>query len=244
MLIEPMEAAYSPLYAQIKAILVDRIASGQWKPGELIPNEFLLASEFNVSQGTVRKALIALEAEKLIDRQQGRGTYVARHTSETSLFHFFRMVGLDDRRVTPSSRVISQKLCVASKEIAQALDVEPGTRLHCITRVRDMRELPAIFERIYVPEALMPSLEIRPGATMVDEMYVIYQEHFGVTIAHASERLGAVSATREQARLLSIEDGAPLLEITRIGRNVTKKPVEFRVSRCRTDVFRYATEIT
>ena len=64
----------------------------------LIPNEFHLANEYKVSQGTVRKALIAMAAEKLIDRQQGRGTDVARHTSEKSLLHFFRMVGLDDQR--------------------------------------------------------------------------------------------------------------------------------------------------
>ncbi|MDE8350257.1 MAG: GntR family transcriptional regulator [Acidocella sp.] len=244
MAIEPMETAYSPLYAQVKAILVERIGSGLWKPGEMIPNEFMLASEFNVSQGTVRKALIALEAEKLIDRQQGRGTYVARHTSEKSLFHFFRLVGLDDQRVTPTSRVLSQKTVAAGKEMAKALDVEAATKLHCITRVRDMAGVPAIFERIYVPQALMPSLEIKPGACMVDEMYVIYQEQFGVTIAHASERLGAVAASAEQAKLLAVAQGAPLLEITRIGRNVSKKPVEFRVSRCRTDMFRYATEIT
>jgi DNA-binding transcriptional MocR family regulator len=64
----------------------------------LIPNEFHLANEYKVSQGTVRKAPIAMAAEKLIDRQQGRGTDVARHTGEKSLFHFFRMVGLDDQR--------------------------------------------------------------------------------------------------------------------------------------------------
>ncbi len=64
----------------------------------LIPNEFHLANEYKVSQGTVRKAPIAMAAEKLIDRQQGRGTDAARHTSEKSLLHFFRMVGLDDQR--------------------------------------------------------------------------------------------------------------------------------------------------
>jgi GntR family transcriptional regulator len=241
---DAIKAAYLPLYAQVRAILVDRIGSGQWKPGELIPNEFVLASELNVSQGTIRKALITLEVEKLIDRQQGRGTYVARHTSEKSLFHFFRMVGLNGKRVTPASHAISQKLVAARKEVAKALDVEPGAKLHCITRIREMQSVPAIFERIYVPQALMPSLEIKVGASMIDEMYVIYQEGFGVTIAHASERLAAVAASREQARLLSIAEGAPLLEITRVGRDVSKKPVEFRVSRCRTDIFRYATEIT
>jgi len=237
------EAVYQPLYVQVREMLVQRIGSGQWRPGELIPSEFQLANEYNVSQGTVRKALIALEAEKLIDRQQGRGTYVARHTSEGSLFHFFRMVGLDDGRLTPTSRVLSQTLVSATKDLARRLDVAPGTELHCVTRIRDMQGRPAIHERIYVPVPLMPSLKVTPGSEMLDEMYVIYQEQFGVTIAHASERLAAVAATRDQAKLLGVAPATPLLEITRIGRNVSKAAIELRVSRCRTDSLRYATEI-
>jgi GntR family transcriptional regulator len=238
------ETAYQPLYVQVRNMLIQRISSGQWRPGELIPNEFQLASEYNVSQGTVRKALIALEAEKLIERQQGRGTYVARHTSEKSLFHFFRMVGLDDQRLTPISRVLSQTLVAASKDQAHRLDIVPGSPLHCVTRIRDLQGTPAIYERIYIPAPLMPDLSIETGPAMIDEMYVIYQERFNVTIAHASERLAAVAATPEQAKLLGLEPGTPLLEITRIGRDVRKAAVELRISRCRTDSFRYATEIT
>ena len=238
------ETAHQPLYIQVRDMLVQRIGSGQWRPGDLIPNEFQLANEYKVSQGTVRKALIALEAEKLIDRQQGRGTYVARHTSEKSLFHFFRMVGLDDQRLTPTSRVLSQTLVPATKDMSRRLEIVPGTALHCVTRIRDLQGKPAIYERIYVPVPLMPSLEIELGSEMIDEMYVIYQERFGVTIAHASERLTAVAATREQAKLLGVAPAAPLLEITRVGRNVSKAAVELRISRCRTDSFRYATEIT
>jgi GntR family transcriptional regulator len=237
-------AAYQPLYAQVRDMLVQRIDSGQWRPGELIPNEFQLASEYKVSQGTIRKALIALEAEKLIDRQQGKGTYVAQHTSENSLFHFFRLVGLNDARLTPTSRVLSQTLVRATRDMAARLEIPAATELHCITRVRTLLQQPAIFERIYTPRQLMPTLKIETGRIMDDEMYVIYQQRFGVTIAHASERLSAVAATREQAKLLDVAPGSPLLEITRIGRNVGKLAVELRISRCRTDFVRYAAEIS
>lgn len=238
------KTAYQPLYMQVRSRLMQRIGSGQWAPGDLIPNEFQLANEYNVSQGTIRKALIALEAEKLIDRRQGRGTYVAQHTSEKTLFHFFRMVGLDDQRQTPISHVLSHTRVTATRDAARRLNIQPGDALHCITRMRDMAGKPAIHERIFVPVAVMPSLNILVGAEMIDEMYVIYQQRFGVTIAHASERLAAVAATRDQARLLEIPAATPLLEITRIGRNVNGMPVELRISRCRTDGFRYATEIT
>src|ERR671911_634442 len=101
-------AEFQPLYAQVKNLLVKRIGSGAWKPGDLLPSEFELAAEYNVSQGTVRKALMPWEADLLIGRRKGGATYVARHTSDDTLFHFFRMVGLDDRRLTPSSVVLRQ----------------------------------------------------------------------------------------------------------------------------------------
>ena len=234
---------FQPLYAQVKALMTRRIASGEWKPGSMIPNEFQLAAEYNVSQGTVRKALMALEAARLIVRRQGRGTYVAQHTRELSLFHFFRLVGLDDRRLEPWSLVVSQRTVNATREIARRLEIEKGTALHLISRVRTLDSVPAITEKIYTPTAMMPNLAIATGQDMLDEMYVIYQERYSITIAHASERLAAVSAGSEDARLLQIEIGTPLLEITRVARDVANTAVELRISRCRTDQFRYAAEV-
>lgn len=238
------EAEAQPLYAQVKALLTERIGSGAWKPGEMLPNEFQLAAEYHVSQGTMRKALIALEADRLIVRRQGRGTFVARHTREMALFHFFRMVDLAGRRVTPSSVALSQKTIKATKELAARLEIPHGAPLHAITRIRMMKNVPAIFERIFVPVPLMPDLAIETGLEMVDEMYVIYQEQFGVTIAYAHERLAATAATREEARHLGLEEGTPLLEITRQGRDIARRVAELRISRCRTDLFRYATDVT
>lgn len=220
-----------------------RIATGEWKPGTMIPNEFQLAAEYNVSQGTVRKALIALEAARLIVRRQGRGTYVAEHTRELTLFHFFRIVGLDDQRLEPWSRVLSQKTANATREVARLLEIEKGTPVHVVNRIRTLNSRPAITERIFTPTAMMPDLAIRPGAEMVDEMYVIYQKQYGITIAHASERLAAVAASAEDARLLEIDTGTPLLEITRVARDVSNTAVELRISRCHTDHLRYAAEV-
>ena len=75
-------------------------------------------------------------------------------------------------------------------------------------------------------------------------MYVVYQERFGITIARASERLLAVTATDEEASYLKISAGAPLLEIVRVARDVNGRPVELRVSRCNTNQSRYAAEIS
>ncbi|HSR54974.1 MAG TPA: GntR family transcriptional regulator, partial [Alphaproteobacteria bacterium] len=68
---------FSPLYRQVKELLLQRVVSGYWKPGEILPSEVKLAAEFNVSQGTVRKALEEMAAEHLVVRHQGKGTFVA-----------------------------------------------------------------------------------------------------------------------------------------------------------------------
>jgi GntR family transcriptional regulator len=234
---------YQPLYAQVKTLLVQRIGSGAWKPGEMLPSEFQLAAEYKVSQGTVRKALLTLEADRLIVRRQGKGTYVARHSRQETLFHFFRMVGLDGQRRIPTSVVLTQRTQRATKEQASRLALELGAMLHAIVRVRSFEGRPAIFERIYVPVKLMPDLTVKPGVEMTDEMYVTYQEQYDTTIARATERLAAVRATAEEARHLNLDAGAPLLEILRVARDVNGKPVELRISRCDTSSTRYAVEV-
>jgi GntR family transcriptional regulator len=236
--------AFLPLYAQVKALMTQRIGSGSWKPGDMLPNEFQLAAEFNVSQGTVRKALIALEADKLIVRHQGRGTYVSRHTPQQALFQFFRMVDDKGRRLSPLSKPLAQKQQKATKDQALLLDVEVGEPVHVITRVRYFGDDPAIFERIVVPVALMPDLSVRGGTEMTDEMYVIYQENFHVTINSARERLRAVGATRDVARHLRVAEHQPILEVARVARDINGKSVELRISHCKTDAYSYATEVT
>jgi GntR family transcriptional regulator len=236
-------AEYQPLYAQVKALLLKRIGSGGLKPGEMLPNENELAAEYNVSQGTVRKALMALEMDKMLVRRQGVGTFVARHTRDQALFQFFRFVGLDDHRLIPTSKVLTQRASRARSDQAARLGVEPGAALHSIARIRYLNGIPAIFERIFVPIALMPDLAVAEGDEMEDEMYVIYQERFGISIVRVAERLAAVAATAEEARHLKLDAGAPLLEIFRVAFDVNGKPVEIRVSRCDTTRTRYAADI-
>jgi GntR family transcriptional regulator len=84
-------AAFSPLYQQIKALLVMALDAGEWKPGEAIPSEIELAARFQVSQGTVRKAVDELAAENLLLRRQGKGTFVATHLEPRVRFRFLRL---------------------------------------------------------------------------------------------------------------------------------------------------------
>src|SRR6478609_1583004 len=83
--------SFSPLYQQIKALILQNLKAGEWKPGEPIPSEMDLAARFRVSQGTVRKAIDELAAENLLVRRQGKGTFVATHAEEHVQFRFLRL---------------------------------------------------------------------------------------------------------------------------------------------------------
>jgi GntR family transcriptional regulator len=225
-----------PLYAQVRAGVIQRIVAGIWKPGALLPSETRLAEEFGVSQGTVRKALDALAAENLVLRQQGKGTFVAAHTPERALFHFFKIVGDDGSHRLPTGRVLSCARRRASQEEAQKLNLAPGAKVVHIQRVRDLAGRPAIVEKVVVPARLFPDLG---QSTLPNTLYKLYEETYGVIVAQAVERLKAVAARRNDAALLDVPIGAPLLEIERIALTLDRTPVEWRVSRCDTRSHHY-----
>ena len=85
-----------PLYRRVQAALTRKLAAGVWKPGEAIPSEAALAEEFDCSIGTLRKAVDELAAGNILVRQQGRGTFVATHSEDRTLFHFFHIARKSD----------------------------------------------------------------------------------------------------------------------------------------------------
>jgi len=141
-----------PLYVQVQRALSERIHSGVWEPGRPLPNEFQLAAEFGVSQGTVRKALDALAAEHLVERHQGRGTFVARHTSDTVHFRFFQLYD-PGGRIHPESRDVQVAVATADADERAALALEPKGRVIRITRTRTHADRPIIDERISIGHA-------------------------------------------------------------------------------------------
>ena len=96
---------FSPLYRQIKDLIMQGLASGEWRPGESIPSEAELAIRFNVSQGTVRKAIDEMAAENLVVRKQGKGTYVASHNDPRAFFRFLRVVPNEGGVSVPLTRL-------------------------------------------------------------------------------------------------------------------------------------------
>lgn len=233
--------AYRPLYARIKDRLMQRLLRGEWSPGMLLPSETALAAEYGVSQGTLRKALDALAAERLVIRRQGRGTVVAKHDNERALFQFFHVHDHSGERQLPDSRVLGQSRGRANRIEAEALALTVRAPVIRIRRVRYLAQRPAMVEIIVLPQQRFSGLDSEPK--LPNALYALYQTRYGITVARASERLRAVAATAEDARHLGLVPGVPLLEIERVAMDMQKAPIEWRRSRLNTTDHYYLNEL-
>jgi GntR family transcriptional regulator len=226
----PDKDANRPLYAQVRERLVDRIRSGAWKPGQLIANEFEIAAEFGVSQGTARKAISDLASEGLVVRRQGRGTFVVEHTPAHVLFRFFNLFDAAGAAVIPDSRDSKASLGAASAEERKILGLERNAKVLRISRTRTHDGAPLMCEVIALPEALFPGLAERPE--IPNTLYDLFQKSYGVLVTRTDDRLSAVAADPQTAVTLSVAPGTPLFKIDRIAFGLDDRPLEWRVSLC------------
>ena len=233
---------FRPLYRQVKERLTERLISGHWKPGALLPSEFQLAEALGVSQGTVRKALDELTAEKLLVRRQGRGTFVAEHDAEHTLFHFFKLRRKDGARVTPQSVLLRRAEGRAKRREARRLELAAGAPVVRLTRLRTLDGRPAILEGLVFPATLFPDLANLED--LPNTLYSLFAHRYGITVKRADENLGAVAAGPEAAKHLGVEEGAPLLEIDRVARSLDGQAIEWRLSHCDTRHIRYAISLS
>jgi GntR family transcriptional regulator len=222
-----------PLYAQVRERLVERIRCGEWKPGQLIPNEFEIAAEFGVSQGTARKAVGALAAEGLVLRRQGRGTFVVEHTPAHVLFRFFNLFDHAGVAVIPDSRDATSCLAAPDAGERHALGLDEAARVIRIVRTRTRNGAPFIRETISLPELLFPGFVDRPE--VANTLYDLFQREYGVLVMRTDDHLSAVAADAATAVALAIPPGTPLLRIARIAFAIDHRPVEWRVSLCHLD---------
>lgn len=232
---------FLPLYRQVKDRLVQRLLARSWPPGHLLPSEIELAAELGVSQGTVRKALDEMAAERLLVRRQGRGTFVAAHDEERILFQFFKLVADDGARMFPESRILGVAPGIADEADRERLSLAAGSPVTRIRRVRSLGGGPVLVETITVPRSVFSGLE---RDEIPNNIYALYADRFGVTVARAQERLKAVALGAEDADLLGVAAGTPALAIDRLAIALDGRPVEWRVSLCLTGKFHYLSDLT
>jgi GntR family transcriptional regulator len=233
----------APLYKEVKRHLVEAIAGGEWKPGEAIPAERRLSERYGISIGTVRKAIDQLCAENILIRQQGRGTYVARHNRDRVLFYFFHVVPERGPKSYPGVELLSFTRTRADRSLAEPLGLAPGDPLLRIRNRLSLEGTPIMIDDIALAAARFPGLTERAFRNRPSTIYNLYQDSFGISVVRTQERLRAASAGADMAALLAVARGAPLLQIRRVAYGYQDDAVEYRVSHLNTAHHEYYAEI-
>ncbi len=239
--------AFSPLYQQIKTLILQSLQSGEWKPGDTIPSELELAARYRVSQGTVRKAIDELAADNLLVRRQGKGTFVATHAEQHIQYRFLRLQPDAGDRASegPAERQILEcRRLRAPAEIARALGLRSGEPVLEVRRVLSFHGTPTILEDLWLPGAPFKGLTIETLAQDQGPMYALFETRFGVRMVRAEEKLRAVSADEAAAHCLQVPPGTPLLSVERLAYTYNDVPMELRRGLYRTDRHHYRNELS
>jgi GntR family transcriptional regulator len=237
-------AVFAPLYQQIRQLLVESLRRGEWVPGAAIPSETELATRFQVSQGTVRKAIDELASENLLVRRQGKGTYVATHHEPRAQFRFLRLSPDQGEPVAARSRFLECQRVRASADVASRLDLRAGAALIHVRRLLLFGEVPGVLDDIWLPAGPFRNLSSDLLAQYRGPLYGLFESEFGVRMIRAREQLRAVAASADDAEALQVQAGLPLLRVDRVSYTYGDRPIEFRRGHCVTVDFHYWNTLT
>ena len=235
--------SFRPLYEQIKVLLTQSLIAGEWHPGEAIPSEHELAARFKVSQGTVRKAIDELAAENILIRRQGKGTFVATHNEEGIKLRFLRLTSVDGKKELLENQMVEFSKGKAQGDVAKMLRLKGGTSVTEVKRLLTFSGRPVILDHIVIPSNTFKDITATKIQEKNGSMYSMYETEFKIRMIRAEERLKAVSADAETARLLGIPEKTPLLRIERVSYTYGDVPMEWRLGLCITDDHHYMNEL-
>ena len=232
-----------PLYKEVKSRITRSLIAGEWKPGTAIPSESRLAAQFQVSVGTIRKAIDELVAEKIVIRQQGRGTFVTIHTEDRQFYYFFHIVGRHGGKEPPTHELLSLQTVKTDAATALQLRLKPGERVHRIHNVLKLADKPVIFDELRIAAARFPDLTAATFGARNVTIYGLYQARYGLNVVRISERLSAALPPARIARVLDLGAASPALVIRRVAYTYHDEPVELRTSWVNTRDHEYLSDL-
>jgi GntR family transcriptional regulator len=215
-----------PFYFQLKKLLEEEIDSGRWAPGARLPSEPAICSHFDVSRTTVRQALAELEAEGVIRKDKGRGSFVAERRSTGWLLQsshgFFEEAVREGHKVT--SRVLRREVGPLPLWAVDALRLPPGAEGVTLERLRWVDGRLVMYVLTHLPAALA---DVVLAADLEhDSLYQTLEQRKGVTVVSGRRTVEAMVAAGDLPRLLEVDEGAPLLFVESVSFGGDSRPFE------------------
>lgn len=242
-LFQPDHYGPVPIYEQIKTWIKGQIISGAWPEQYKLLAEAELASELEVSRGTVRKAIADLTKEGLIVRTHGRGTFVAPRALEQPLAD--RLVTFSEdlisRGIAFETDVLEQSLIEASERVARLLLVPPGSRIFFLKRQRLVKDVPLILLHNFVVADLCPGIENLDFIHV--RLFEVLENEYGLEIDYGRRTFQAQAATADTASYLALEIGDPVMHIEQQTFLTNNQLVEFSDLWLRGDQFKLSAQV-
>ena len=203
--------SHVPLYRQLYALVAGEIRNGTFEPGERIPSERELASDYRVSRTTARLAIDDLVASGLVYREQGKGTFVAEPRMNSVMGFTSFSEDMRARGFVPQSRVLKQELIAPDADLRQTLKVEGGEQVLHLVRLRLASDRAVAIQSSYLPLQMVPGLE---QMELDDKsLFNVLREQYYIYPGWTEAEMEALRASEEQAQLLEIQPGAPVLVV-------------------------------
>lgn len=226
-----------PLYEQLKDIIKQKIASGEFEPGEALPGERQLMDTYGVSRVTVRQAIGELVNEGLLYRQHGKGTFVAPKRIERPLA---RLLGVAEELTLEGLeveiKVIKTVIQESTPEIRQELQLAEGEPVFCVARLITAAQQPLLLDQSYFPQAIGQLLQ---NTDLSRDLIYTQLELYGYKISNGKQRISAGRASREEARYLQCKLGSPVLIVKRTTYVEGGLPIDFSLAIYRGDRYEY-----
>lgn len=233
-----------PLYCQLKNILLYELEEGLYPPGETFPPEMSLAQQYSLSRATVRQAIKELVNEGYINRIQGKGTIVIREKSSlnrglsrlTSFTEDMKAQGYET-----TTKILTFEEVIVSHKIADSLKIPYDKPVIYINRLRIVNKIPVAINKSYVN--LPPGVAMnRDDLSRTVSLYT-FLELKRIPLVETDKTIEAVSANKEQAKLLDLQQGHPLLKVEGVVYTLNQQPVEHHIVISRSDKYKYSLHL-
>ncbi|MDF2986489.1 MAG: GntR family transcriptional regulator [Eubacterium sp.] len=228
-----------PAYFQLKNIILEKIKSGEYQAGSLIPSERELSENLGISRMTARQAINQLASENYLVREKGKGTFVNKIKFEQrnimSFSETVKRLGM-----VPVTRVLEFSEEEECFDVKQALELEPEQKIFRVKRLRLADDTPIAVEEVFIPEKLCPDIK---KLDLTKSLYNLLKTTYSIDISHVDNNIEAIKAHKETRSLLMLDSGVPVLKISGISYTKEGKKLFYERDVYRADKYQYNVRI-